>query len=84
MLQPCFVRVLRQVRVPVGKSFGVELGFHDAFGTRRRILLSTAFKEIKQTPLHVRVPLPVVVRNSWLNICLDLPDLVALNFEGQV
>jgi len=72
-----------QVRVPVGKSFGVELGFHDAFGTRRRILLSTAFKEIKQTPLHVRVPLPVVVRNSWLNICLDLPDLVALNFEGQ-
>lgn len=75
--------LLFQVRVPLGKSFGVELGFHDAFGTRRRILLSTAFKETRQTPLHTRVPLPVTVRNGWLNICLDLPDLVATNFQGQ-
>lgn len=73
-----------QVKLPLGKSIGFELGFHDAYGTRRRLLLSSAFKEIKRTPLHTRLPLAVPVRGEWVNLCLDLQDLVSNNFEGQM
>eukprot|EP00658_Telonema_sp_P-2_P016869 TRINITY_DN16530_c0_g1_i4.p1 TRINITY_DN16530_c0_g1~~TRINITY_DN16530_c0_g1_i4.p1 ORF type:complete len:703 (-),score=121.60 TRINITY_DN16530_c0_g1_i4:429-2537(-) len=73
-----------QVRVPLGKSMGIDLGFHDAYGTRRRILLSTAFKETKRTPLHTRVPLEIPMRGEWINLCIDLQDMVSNNFDGQV
>ena len=66
------------------QSIGIEFVFSDQYNTRRRLFLSSSFTEAKETPLLARVPLDIPVRDAWVNLCLDLPDLVAGYFQGQV
>ena len=67
----------------LAQSIGIEFVFSDQYNTRRRLFLSSSFTEAKETPLLARVPLEIPVRDAWVNLCLDLPDLVAGYFQGQ-
>ncbi|XP_022107810.1 uncharacterized protein C3orf67 homolog isoform X2 [Acanthaster planci] len=72
-----------QVFVPLGQDFSVELGVSDMGNNKRRLLFSTAQKEIAATPLHAKIPLTIVKRAVWLNLCIDLVSIVSEAFRGQ-
>ena len=42
-----------------GQALTLELGISDTTGTRRRVLFSSSFAEVKATPLHCQVG------NAW-------------------
>ncbi|XP_038068577.1 protein CFAP20DC-like isoform X2 [Patiria miniata] len=72
-----------QVFVPLGQDFSIELGVSDMGNNKRRLLFSTAQKEIAATPLHAKIPLTVVRRAMWLNLCIDLVSMVSEAFRLQ-
>ena len=51
-------------------------------GTRRRLFFSSAFTELKTTPLHCQIPLTLVKHGLWLNLAIHVADLVAACFRG--
>lgn len=71
-----------QVKLPSGQPFSFEVSFTDAGGTRRRLVFSKAFSEVKETPLHCQLPLSSIPENTWTNLALDLPSLVRSHFRG--
>ncbi|XP_076448494.1 protein CFAP20DC-like [Babylonia areolata] len=72
-----------QVFLTKGQDFSMELGVIDLSNSKRRILLSTAQKETQVTPLHARIPLCIVRRAVWVNLCLDMVSLVGDTWSGQ-
>ncbi|XP_071817263.1 protein CFAP20DC-like isoform X2 [Apostichopus japonicus] len=74
---------LIQLNAPMGAALSLELGIMDNSNNKRRLLFSTAQKEISITPLHVKLPLQVLRRGMWLNLCLDLTSIVGEAFRGQ-
>lgn len=72
-----------QFFLPPGQPISFELSVQDHGGTRRRLIFSSAFSEVKATPLHCQVPLTAVRRGMWLNLVLNVADIVAANFRGQ-
>ncbi|PVD24826.1 hypothetical protein C0Q70_15312 [Pomacea canaliculata] len=72
-----------QVYLTKGQDFSMEIGVCDMANNKRRIQLSTAQKEIHVTPLHARLPLAVVRRAVWLNLCVDMVSLVGEIWTGQ-
>lgn len=66
-----------------GQDFSIELGVVDISSNKRRILFSTTQKEVQSTPLHAKVPLNIIKRGMWLNLCLDLVSLVGDLWRGQ-
>ena len=74
-----------QMLLPTGQYVSLEIVVADQEGTRRRLILSTSFCDIKSTPLHARVPLPdaLVPCDRWTNLALDLPALTASLWAEQ-
>jgi hypothetical protein len=72
-----------QLLLAPGAPFALHLAIVDSCGARRRIQLSTATREVVSHPLHARVPLTVVRRGTWLNLCIDLRSVVSGCFPGQ-
>ncbi|XP_070558108.1 protein CFAP20DC-like [Ptychodera flava] len=72
-----------QLMVPLGLDFSIELSISDMGNNKRRLFLSSAQKEISITPLHAKIPLSIMKRGVWLNMCLDLLSLVGDVFKGQ-
>ena len=72
-----------QLWVPAGLSFSVEVAISDSSNQKRRMLLSTSYKDISVTSFHVKIPLTTVKRELWLNFCLDLKSIVQDCFSGQ-
>ena len=74
-----------QMLLPAGQHVSLEIVVADQEGTRRRLILSTSFCDIKSTPLHARVPLPdaLVPCDRWTNLALDLPALTASLWAEQ-
>lgn len=68
---------------PQGQALSLELGISDASGTRRRVLLSSSFADIKATPLHCQVPILPLVRDGWLNLVMALGEMVPLLFKVE-
>ncbi|MES1913258.1 MAG: hypothetical protein MHM6MM_005464 [Cercozoa sp. M6MM] len=69
------------LQLNTGENCAIEVNILDSDKCRRRIVLSTACKELKAvTPLHCRLPLQVVQRN-WITLCIDLDDLCARHFR---
>jgi hypothetical protein len=66
-----------QVCVPADASFNVEIVVSDDRRVRRRLMLSTAFKDVSTNPLHAQLPLACVPRDQWLNLCVDCAQLSA-------
>ncbi|MCJ8729420.1 hypothetical protein PDJAM_G00106180 [Pangasius djambal] len=71
-----------QVNVPSGKDFSTELVVTDQGHLKRRLYLSTVHKEFSATPLHARIPLTCLRRNTWCNLCIDLSSFTTELFRG--
>ena len=72
-----------QVFVPVGQAFSIAMNIKDKSQARRRLHFSSAFSDIKATPLHCQIPLISLERGKWLNLVLNVSDFVRANFAGQ-
>uniref|UniRef100_A0AAY4CI41 CFA20 domain-containing protein n=1 Tax=Denticeps clupeoides TaxID=299321 RepID=A0AAY4CI41_9TELE len=73
-----------QVNLPIGKDFSAELLITDAGNLKRRLYLSTVHKDLSGTPLHARIPLSGLTRNTWSNVCIDLASFTREMFKGAV
>ena len=71
--------------LPTGQYVSLEIVVADQEGTRRRLILSTSFTDVKSTPLHAQVPLPnaLVPYDRWVNLALDLPSLTRALWAEQ-
>ena len=76
------VLVLQMMLIPE-RAFSLEVGFTDTGNTRRRLILSSSFSDVKVTPLHCQLPIQQLPRGLWLNVALDLSTLVPHLFPGQ-
>jgi hypothetical protein len=77
---PCLVT---QLYLPLRRPFALELRVTDASGDRRRLIFSTSFKNVVSNPLHAQIPLAILPRGRWLNVCFDLLSLISSNFGKQ-
>ena len=74
-----------QVLVPEERPFSVELSVTDRQRTRRRLILSSSFTEVKTTPLHCQMPMGAQIRKgTWMNLVIDVAGLVAAGFGEQM
>ncbi|XP_062978162.1 protein CFAP20DC [Elgaria multicarinata webbii] len=73
-----------QIYVPLGKDFSTELLITDLRNIKRRLYLSTIHKELSVTPLHAKIPLFMIKRKIWCNLCLDLVAFTSEIFKGAV
>eukprot|EP01065_Artemidia_motanka_P014306 TRINITY_DN1826_c0_g1_i1.p1 TRINITY_DN1826_c0_g1~~TRINITY_DN1826_c0_g1_i1.p1 ORF type:complete len:942 (+),score=216.47 TRINITY_DN1826_c0_g1_i1:71-2827(+) len=71
-----------QILAPEGAPLYFEFDCSSGQG-RRRIVLSTAQRDLARDPLHAKLPLRGVRRNVWLNLCLDVAGIHAASFQGQ-
>ncbi|KAI2663800.1 Protein CFAP20DC [Labeo rohita] len=74
--------LILQVNVPLGKDFSTEFLVTDEEHLKKRLYLSTVHKELSATPLHARIPLTCLKRDTWCNLCIDLDSLTAEIFRG--
>ena len=79
ILQPYLII---QLWVASGASFSLEAMISDSSNQKRRILMSTNYKDVSVTSFHVKIPLTLLKRGLWLNLCLDLKSIVADSFKG--
>uniref|UniRef100_A0A8D2LGR4 Chromosome 3 open reading frame 67 n=1 Tax=Varanus komodoensis TaxID=61221 RepID=A0A8D2LGR4_VARKO len=73
-----------QIYVPLGKDFSTELLITDLRNIKRRLYLSTIHKELSVTPLHAKIPLFMIKRKIWCNLCIDLVAFTSGIFKGAV
>ncbi|XP_027496580.1 uncharacterized protein C3orf67 homolog isoform X5 [Corapipo altera] len=73
-----------QIFVPLGKDFSTELLITDLGNIKRRLYLSTVHKELSVTPLHAKIPLFMIKRKIWCNMCIDLAAFTSEIFRGAV
>ncbi|XP_048212016.1 protein CFAP20DC isoform X2 [Perognathus longimembris pacificus] len=73
-----------QIYVPLGQDFSTELLITDLRNIKRRLYLSTVHKELSSTPLHAKIPLFMIKRKIWCNLCIDLVAFTSEIFKGAV
>ncbi|KAM8799879.1 protein CFAP20DC [Eudromia elegans] len=73
-----------QIFVPLGQDFSTELLITDLGNIKRRLYLSTVHKELSVTPLHAKIPLFMIKRKIWCNMCIDLVAFTNEIFRGAV
>ncbi|XP_059679338.1 protein CFAP20DC isoform X2 [Gavia stellata] len=73
-----------QICVPLGQDFSTELLITDLGNIKRRLYLSTVHKELSVTPLHAKIPLFMIKRKIWCNMCIDLVAFTSEIFRGAV
>ncbi|XP_075406079.1 protein CFAP20DC isoform X2 [Tenrec ecaudatus] len=73
-----------QIYVPLGQDFSTELLITDLRNIKRRLYLSTVHKELSSTPLHAKIPLFMIQRKIWCNLCVDLVAFTSEIFKGAV
>ncbi|KAL9838485.1 protein CFAP20DC [Geothlypis trichas] len=73
-----------QIFVPLGKDFATELLITDFDNIKRRLYLSTVHKELSVTSLHAKIPLFMIKRKIWCNMCIDLVTFTYEIFRGAL
>uniref|UniRef100_A0A8C5QEA4 CFA20 domain-containing protein n=1 Tax=Leptobrachium leishanense TaxID=445787 RepID=A0A8C5QEA4_9ANUR len=73
-----------QVHIPLGQDFSAELLITDLTNIKRRLYLSTVHKELSATPLHAKIPLLIIKRKVWCNLCIDLVAFTSGIFKGAI
>ncbi|KAM8759251.1 protein CFAP20DC isoform 1-T1 [Rhynchonycteris naso] len=73
-----------QIYIPLGRDFSTELLITDLGNIKRRLYLSTVHKELSSTPLHAKIPLFMIKRKIWCNLCIDLVAFTSEIFKGAV
>ncbi|XP_057411109.1 protein CFAP20DC isoform X5 [Balaenoptera acutorostrata] len=71
-----------QIYIPLGQDFSTELLITDLRNIKRRLYLSTVHKELSSTPLHAKIPLFMIKRKIWCNLCIDLVAFTSEIFKG--
>nr|XP_023475933.1 uncharacterized protein C3orf67 homolog isoform X3 [Equus caballus] len=61
-----------------------KFGITDLGNIKRRLYLSTVHKELSSTPLHAKIPLFMIKRKIWCNLCIDLVAFTSEIFKGAV
>ncbi|KAM5148866.1 protein CFAP20DC [Mantella aurantiaca] len=74
--------LILQLYIPLGQDFSAELLITDLANIKRRLYLSTVHKELSATPLHAKIPLSIIKRKVWCNLCIDLVDFTSGIFKG--
>lgn len=72
-----------QLYIYPSRPFSLEVSVTNEANLKQRIILSNSNREIVVTALHAKMPCSVIKQNSWLNLCLDLHDLISGCFEGS-
>lgn len=80
LIQPLLVL---QVFIWKGREWTVEIAYEDYENTKRRIVFCVC-KAMTVHLHHVRLPIDVLKRDIWVNLCLDLPALAQRCFPGSV
>ncbi|XP_060065672.1 protein CFAP20DC-like [Ylistrum balloti] len=75
--------IVIQLHLAKGQDLSIELGVADLGNNKRRLHFSTAQKETQVTPLHAKIPLTILRRSIWLNMCIDMVSLVGETWKGQ-
>ncbi|KAM9227788.1 protein CFAP20DC [Leptosomus discolor] len=73
-----------QIFVLSGQDFSTELLITDLGNIRRRLYLSTVHRELSVTPLHAKIPLFMIKRKIWCNMCIDLVAFTSEIFRGAM
>ncbi|XP_043297909.1 protein CFAP20DC isoform X4 [Cervus canadensis] len=68
----------------VGLQPNRKAGITDLRNIKRRLYLSTVHKELSSTPLHAKIPLFMIKRKIWCNLCIDLVAFTNEIFKGAV
>ncbi|XP_044157820.1 protein CFAP20DC isoform X1 [Bufo gargarizans] len=76
--------LILQLYIPLGQDFSAELLITDLANIKRRLYLSTVHKELSATPLHAKIPLFVIRRKVWCNLCIDLVSFTSGIFKSAV
>ncbi|RHZ04654.1 hypothetical protein DYB37_003592 [Aphanomyces astaci] len=70
-----------QVSIPAAAAISVEVGVLDTNGTRRRVVMSSAFRGAVVHQLHAQVRKATLIPcYVWLNWCFDVAALVDASF----
>eukprot|EP01083_Nonionella_stella_P288812 982767_1 len=64
-----------------GKRIAVELIVRDVQRTKRRLIFTSAVKDITTNPLHARIPTTTFIRGKWINLVFDLHSLMNVCFK---
>jgi len=72
-----------QIFVQPGQSFSLEVVVVTQSNLKLRLILSSSNREIVVTAHHVKMPCVIMETNTWLNLCIDLTDIVMSYFEGN-
>nr|CCA17498.1 predicted protein putative [Albugo laibachii Nc14] len=74
--------LLFQILVPFTRSLCIEIGYSDFQKNRRRLIISSAFRDFVQNPLHAQIPLGrKIPRDTWMNLVCDMSYLVINSFD---
>ena len=73
LVQPFLVL---QIFILPTQPFTLEIAITDISNSKRRIVFSSASKELTVNPMHARVPNCSFVRGTWANISLDLSHCI--------
>lgn len=79
LVQPLLVL---QLRLSPSKHTSLELILLDDKGNRRRMHLSSTFRELECNDLHVQIPLRFEKEDRWVNLILDLDAIIGNCFRG--
>ncbi|XP_042362514.1 uncharacterized protein C3orf67 homolog [Plectropomus leopardus] len=71
-----------QVNIPQCKDFSIELVITDSEHLKRRLHLSTVYKEMSATLLHAKIPFVGLKRSIWSTLCIDLASFTNELFKG--
>jgi Protein of unknown function (DUF667) len=69
LVQPYLVL---QVFIMPAQPFTLEIAITDISNSKRRLVFSSASKDLTVNPLHARIPNSSFVRGAWANISIDL------------
>jgi len=70
-----------QIYVPKNSQFTLEFGITDIGNNKGRIVLSTSIKTIKYSAFHISLPLTIMKRDIWMNLCIDLANITENGFK---
>jgi len=82
--QSCYLihsYLVLQIYIPKNNQFSLECGITDIGNNKGRIVLSTSIKTIKYSAFHISLPLTIIKRDVWMNLCIDLDNIAANGFK---
>ena len=68
-----------QLFIPSGRPFSIEVSLTDQNNIKQRLIFSSSNKEVIITALHMKMPCSIIETGVWLNLCLDINELIGVD-----